>query len=465
MRHLDLFSGIGGFALACRMVGGIETVGFVEIEPYAQAVLRKNFPGVPIHDDVKTFNGDEYGKVDLITGGFPCQPYSVAGKQRGSADDRALWPEMLRVIKNARPAWIVGENVAGIIRMELDRVLSDLENAGYSCRAFIVPAIAVDAHHRRERVWIVAHANSRKPWGVEWIDEAVEGANPQSSGSGKHSVAMAHSSMQYGTKHGQEAPKSGRSGEDLANTIGGRCKKFDSSGIPNQSGRDSRGTHPEWCEWSTEPEVGGGLDGFSAWLDRNKCWIIKTHKHIMAYVASLPLNYEEAKIRSQEILQTLRRGINSKGVQWEAGGSVRVSAEEILLSYVRQLEKGEAYEAWLQLESEKAPKRILRSVRSKNKPARTSRRSRYNKQQPDKYPNTLQELSRLLAQHSQAAWQSHRWENASVIQAWGDGWEVGIPRVANGIPNRVDRLRGLGNAIVPQVASEILKGIQRYQKD
>lgn len=157
VRHLDLFSGIGGFALAARMVGGIETVGFCEIDPWAQKVLAKNFPDTPIHGDVKTLSGNEYGKIDLITGGYPCQPFSRAGKQKGTKDDRHLWPEVLRITKQARPSWCLFENVTDHEYMGLDEVLTDLECAGYQGRPLIIPAAAVQSNHARERLWIIAH--------------------------------------------------------------------------------------------------------------------------------------------------------------------------------------------------------------------------------------------------------------------------------------------------------------------
>jgi DNA (cytosine-5)-methyltransferase 1 len=158
--HLDLFSGIGGFALAARW-NGFRTVGFCDNEPYSQAVLKKHWPDVPVHGDIREVRGDLYAGVTLLTGGFPCQPFSVAGKQRGKRDDRYLWPEMLRVIREARPAWIIGENVAGIVNMALDQVHIDLEAEGYEVESLIVPACAVDAPHRRDRVWILANNQSR----------------------------------------------------------------------------------------------------------------------------------------------------------------------------------------------------------------------------------------------------------------------------------------------------------------
>ena len=182
--HLDLFSGIGGFAIAAQACG-YTTIGFCEREPYAQQILKERFAAVladadsgrseqcdaqerrlskpyasnpRIHPDIFTLNGADYAGVDLLTGGFPCQPFSVAGKRLGKADNRAIWPEMLRVIDEARPTWIIGENVAGIVTMELDNILSDLEALGYAAWPLVIPACAVDARHRRDRVWIVAHA-------------------------------------------------------------------------------------------------------------------------------------------------------------------------------------------------------------------------------------------------------------------------------------------------------------------
>jgi DNA (cytosine-5)-methyltransferase 1 len=166
--HLDLFSGIGGFALAAQMVGGIKTVGFCEIDPWAQRVLAKNFPTVPICEDVKQLDPKNYGTIDLITGGYPCQPFSAAGERRGEEDARHLWPEMRRIIEAARPRWVLAENVAGHISMGLDEVLADLDAIGYAATATVIPACAVGAIHRRDRVWITAH-DSRLgiPWDIE----------------------------------------------------------------------------------------------------------------------------------------------------------------------------------------------------------------------------------------------------------------------------------------------------------
>jgi DNA (cytosine-5)-methyltransferase 1 len=192
LNHIDLFSGIGGFALAARWCG-LTTVAFCEIEEFPQRVLAKNFPGVPIYDDVRTFPCEKYQRPYLLTGGFPCQPYSVAGKRRGAEDDRALWPAMLEVIKATRPAWVLGENVAGFVSMGLDGCLSDLETAGYETTAFVIPACAVGARHRRDRVWIVANAQGeqdqqRKRGNMDETPCGGEGLNTSFSVGGKIDV-------------------------------------------------------------------------------------------------------------------------------------------------------------------------------------------------------------------------------------------------------------------------------------
>lgn len=162
LTHLSLFSGIGGLDLAAEWAG-FRTVGQCEFADYPTRVLEKHWPGAPRWRDIRTLTREGFYErtglrtVDVISGGFPCQPFSVAGKRRGKEDDRYLWPEMLRVISEIRPTWVIGENVAGIVTMALDQVLSDLESIGYACQALIIPACAIDAPHRRDRCAIVAY--------------------------------------------------------------------------------------------------------------------------------------------------------------------------------------------------------------------------------------------------------------------------------------------------------------------
>ncbi len=161
MKMLDLFSGIGGFSLAASWTGCIETVAFCEIDPFCQKILKKHWPDVPVYSDITKLKGEDFEKIDIITGGFPCQPFSLAGKRKGTADDRHLWPEMLRIISEVKPTWVIAENVYGLLSQQegvvFENCCLDLENQGYEVQPFIIPACAINAPHRRDRVWIVAY--------------------------------------------------------------------------------------------------------------------------------------------------------------------------------------------------------------------------------------------------------------------------------------------------------------------
>lgn len=224
MKHLDLFSGIGGFALAARWAN-METVAFCEIDAFCQKVLAKNFPNVPIHNDIKTLNGEDFAGIDIITGGYPCQPFSSAGKRRGSEDPRHLWPEMLRIIRAARPTWVVCENVVGHISNGLDTVLDDFKKESYETRQFVIPALAVGAPHRRDRVWIVANS--------------------------------------AGFRGERELFKGGRSQAENAGC--GRLENGESIQV------DTRSAKSRWRDgWDSKPRIRRVDDGLPRGLDRNK---------------------------------------------------------------------------------------------------------------------------------------------------------------------------------------------------
>jgi DNA (cytosine-5)-methyltransferase 1 len=163
LKLLDLFSGIGGFSLGLESTGYFETIGFVEKDEFCQKVLKKNFNNIPIESEVRNVKGDRY-KADIITGGFPCQPFSVAGKRRGTEDDRYLWDETIRVIRECKPRWFIGENVEGIINISEGKVLQqiqkDLEAEGFEVQCVVIPASGIGAWHQRKRVWIIANSNN-----------------------------------------------------------------------------------------------------------------------------------------------------------------------------------------------------------------------------------------------------------------------------------------------------------------
>ena len=162
MIHASLFSGIGGFDLAAEW-SGWDNAFNCEIDPFCRQVLKYHFPNAIQYEDIKTTDFTVWrGKIDVLTGGFPCQPFSTAGKRKGTADNRYLWPEMLRAIREIRPRWVVGENVRGIISwnggMVFEQVHAELETEGYEVQAFVLPACGVGAPHQRYRTWFVANA-------------------------------------------------------------------------------------------------------------------------------------------------------------------------------------------------------------------------------------------------------------------------------------------------------------------
>lgn len=171
MKHGSLFSGIGGFDLAAEWMGW-ENVFHCENNTFCQKILKHYWPNAISYGDItKTDFSIHRGQIDIVTGGFPCQPFSSAGKRKGTKDDRHLWPEMLRTIREIQPQWIVGENVFGIINwsggMVFEQVQSDLEAEGYESQAYVLPACATNAPHRRNRVWFVAHSNRQRSNGNE----------------------------------------------------------------------------------------------------------------------------------------------------------------------------------------------------------------------------------------------------------------------------------------------------------
>ena len=165
LKLLDLFSGIGGFSLGLESTGFFETIAFVEKDKFCQKVLKKNFNNIPIEEDIRNVKGERYA-ADVITGGFPCQPFSVAGKRKGTDDDRYLWDETIRVIRECKPRWFIGENVEGIINIQegvvLRQVCDDLEKEGFEVQCLVIPASGIGAWHQRKRVWIIAHSNSNR---------------------------------------------------------------------------------------------------------------------------------------------------------------------------------------------------------------------------------------------------------------------------------------------------------------
>lgn len=249
--HLDLFSGIGGFSIAAQ-AAGYQTIAFAEIEPYACKILKQNWPTIPNLGDIRNVRGI---RADLITGGFPCQPFSLVGKRRGAEDDRHLWPEMCRVIEDARPRWVLGENVPGIIGVELDNVLSDLERLGYTAWPLVIPACAVDARHRRDRVWIVAHSAQG---GIRCGMPSGETGQLARRGETVADSNGINGRTRTGRQDGQKAR---HAGQDVANASNGTDHEGGTQRHqwPLENGDGESGGRA--CHWLPEPGVGRVANG------------------------------------------------------------------------------------------------------------------------------------------------------------------------------------------------------------
>ena len=263
MRVLDLCSGIGGFSLGLQRAG-METVAFCEIDEFCRKILNKHWPDVPVFKDIKALANGSEGLIpgcDLICAGVPCQPFSVAGKQEGQGDtNRHLWPYMFEIVKQQKPAFVIVENVAGFVHMAPDDVLSDLEGEGYAAQSFVIPACAVDAKHRRDRVWIVGYSEHD---GLS--TSSLTGSYDETSGPSKTK----------GTEEARESEgTSGRKDDGivLANSYSEGLEIGQGFGGHTQSELSTieRSGCEERAVWSPEPSVGRVADGVPNRLDRIK---------------------------------------------------------------------------------------------------------------------------------------------------------------------------------------------------
>ena len=318
LKHLDLFSGIGGFSLGLEATGGFETVAFCDIDKYSKKVLKKQWPNVKQYEDIKELNygrlkTDGIGPIDIITGGYPCQPFSIAGRKKGEEDPRHLWPEYFRLIKELRPSWVIGENVSGHIKLGLDTVLENLESEGYSARTFSISASSVGAKHQRERIWIVANARQHggriEPTGNSEgtgrgsLETTKRSADTDTiSRSSEREKTLANSVELGLEKHGHsETTESIKRGETMADT-----------NVEGRQGRIHRGQNKEWESqqryfgrnsathgqqeqnwWDTEPELGRVAHGIPNRVDRLKGLGNSLVPQIPYFIAQSILQVEE----------------------------------------------------------------------------------------------------------------------------------------------------------------------------
>jgi len=383
MTHLSLFSGIGGLDFAAE-AAGFQTVGQCEFADYPTCVLEKHWPDVPRWRDIRTLTQEDFyartglRTVDIISGGFPCQPFSVAGKQKAKEDDRYLWPEMLRVVRELAPRWVVGENVPGILRLAAADVVQDLEREGYHVVVFDFEAAAVGAPHRRERVAFVANRDSEH-WGARRAEPAGQ---QRQAGLADGSAAVGdteHNGLSAAKIAGSAATVSGDSpkgaepalksagaglpgnGAALENANRERCEKFHPSAVATQAGCTDR---PAYANDVPDTDNGRGA---------------------MRWGASHP---------SPESERAGRRN-HAGGMPQHGGGERRPTKSRLGGG-------NDGLPGWVD----------------------------------------------------------------SVRSGWVSGaWESDIPRISEGVRDRANRLKCLGNAVVPQQFYPIFKAIWEVEKE
>ena len=378
LKHLDLFSGIGGFSLGLESAGLVETVAFCDFDKYCQQVLNKNFPGVPVYGDVKELNYDKLkadgiNQIDIITGGYPCQPFSVAGRKKGEQDPRHVWPEMFRLIKELRPTWVIGENVGGHIKLGLDTVLENLESEGYSARTFSISASSVGANHKRERVWIVGYStNNRRNESTS--DSQTRRAFGQSKEGGMRQLERASNV------------------ENSRRSIGREQSPRNSKGIGRWSFETS--------EWST---------------DTNQIARSSEGAETMADSASERL---EGEFRSK------LQGTGERPTD----GSETIDRDVA--------------------DSDEMQRQLLRGQQSEQRQETFEGTSVGSGSPCEDCDATNSDCPRLKEQR-----RSFTTEEENETSQCGRWWDVepDVGRVAHGVPKRVDRLKCLGNSVVPQI--------------
>ena len=292
MNHISLFTGIGGIDLASEWAG-FDTILQVENDPYCLQVLEKHWPTVERCTDIRSLNGRKYrGTIDLLSGGFPCQPYSGAGKRKAFSDDRDLWPEMFRIIQEVRPTWVLGENVANFTNLGLDRTISNLESEGYEVQTFNIPAVAVSAWHQRARIFVVGYAEHHGPptskesrstakTGNDDKEGKDQAGQPSGTGGREDYESMADSASER--LQGKFRSQSKGDGKRLANSskamadsqrigqsgqgLHGRPCNPKENTVGEASGSEYR-SKGNSADWNAEPNVGRVAHGIPKRVDR-----------------------------------------------------------------------------------------------------------------------------------------------------------------------------------------------------
>jgi DNA-cytosine methyltransferase len=478
---LDLFSGLGGFSLGLERTGYFKTIAFCDNDKFSKLILDKHWKGVKVYNDVREISKEKFKEdgiefPDIITGGFPCQPFSVAGKQKGTSDDRHLWPEMFRIIKAFKPRYVIGENVRGIINIQdgvvFETVCTDLESEGYEVQPFIIPAAGVGAPHRRERVWIVANrersnvvntVGNDERQKISRSDEETRGIQEEHrtehSTTGQSSRTSAirngdngYESMANSNNNGLE----GRLTETRNEIITGKEPTINGIKDTDNSSRRSDGRRDQ-----SQPRINGTVQGLR---DGNEEELTRATRVRGLHERTNDSSSSIREDRNQEddnrtLVQTRQGGVQSS--EYRGLGEDQTSLND---NQVRQRDDNTTLDR-----VENGHEDVENSRRTLRQGAKFSKENADESQQKnaDKFERSSSTSEYYVANSERIHVQGQQ-DRSRQKQFRRESWwefEPNVGRVAHGVSGRVHRLKALGNSIVPQIVEEIGRAIIKAEHE
>jgi len=461
LKVLDLFSGLGGFSLGLERTGHFETVAFCDNDKFSKLILNKHWKGKKVYEDVREITkekliADGIELPDVVTGGFPCQPFSVAGKQKGTSDDRHLWPEMFRIIKALKPRIVVGENVRGIVNIQdgmvFETVCTNLEDEGYEVQAFNIPAAGVGAPHRRERIWFIAVREESVVNSDNIRFEQHSTTKEETSWRGTSATPQSTSNVGNTQHNGSPTSEIGRRNEEIN---GGTEKRQNSSfEFERTSGReDNENLSINVANTNDEglrTRIGGsdddhakesrsrGTDGGRSTSDDERHNTTSTTNETMDVANAESFRSRETRYSDQEERSEGSRATQPNGSR----GDVANTERQRLEGFSEQSTTIGGQNTRTQFGNESSRGSQSRDVANANSQRQQEQcRSKSVSKEGD-------ELERSSGEERNGWWD----------------FEPNVGRVAHGLPGRVHRLKGLGNSIVPQIVEEIGKALIKGMK-
>ena len=500
---LDLFSGLGGFSLGLERTGHFETVAFCDNDKFSKAILDKHWKGIKVYDDVREITKEKFKEdgiefPDIITGGFPCQPFSVAGKQKGTSDDRHLWPEMFRIIKAFKPRFVIGENVRGIVNIQdgvvFETVCTNLEDEGYEVQPFNIPAAAVGAPHRRERIWFIAVREEPMVDSDNIRFEQHNETTETTSGRGTSATSQSTSNVGNSEYNGSPTSEIGRGNEKInGGTEERQNKSFelertsrseDNGNVSKENKNNVADTNNEGLrtriggsdnDHEKESRI-GGVDGTrsSSDVERNNS-TSTTNEEVDVENSRRTLrqrgqfsekNENEVGEKNANQLErssstsrfnvadTNTRLGNGENQEIQSRGQTSNSSSARGREDVADTESIGSHVGGLgQHQGERSGQGEIGGASSEDD-------ANSNEEGLQGFRQSRNQLNKRFSLRSEGS----EGEHGTVGQGW---WSVepNVGRVAHGVPGRVYRLKGLGNSIVPQIVEEIGKALIKAEQE